>query len=266
VLLSRVKRLDRIYKKLYNKIKITLVGKNMKTVLITGGSRGIGRAMVELFSEKGYLVAFTYKKSESEAKTLAEFTGALPIKADSAVEAEVVSAVKLVESRFGHIDCLINNAGVSSFSLLTDLTLDDWNECLAVNLTGAFLYSKAVIPGMVSRKRGRIINITSMWGIVGSSCEVHYSTAKSGLIGMTKAMAKELGPSGITVNAIAPGVIETDMNKGLSDDDKAALSNETPLMRVGKAREIAEAAYFLAGEGASFVTGDIMNISGGFIM
>lgn len=238
----------------------------MKTVLITGGSRGIGRAMVELFSEKGFFVAFTYKSSEEQAKSLAERTGAICIKADSAVESEIIAAVKAVEEKLGPIDCLINNAGISSFSLLTDLTLDDWNRCLAVNLTGAFLYSKAVIPSMVSRKQGRIINITSMWGIVGSSCEVHYSTAKAGLIGMTKALAKELGPSGITVNAIAPGVIETEMNKCLSDEDKSALCEETPLMRMGKTSEVAEAALFLAGDGASFITGEIMNLSGGFIV
>ena len=238
----------------------------MKTVLITGGSRGIGKAMVELFRKNGYAVAFTYKNSEKEAKNLADATGAICIKADSAVEADVILAVEQVKTAFGHIDCLINNAGVSSFSLFTDLTLEDWNNCLSVNLTGAFLYSKAVIPYMVSRKQGRIINITSMWGIVGSSCEVHYSTAKAGLIGMTKALAKELGPSGITVNAIAPGVIETDMNKCLSDDDKVALCDETPLMRIGGANDVAEAALFLAGDGASFITGEVMNVSGGFIM
>ena len=238
----------------------------MKTVLITGGSRGIGRAMVELFSKNGYCVAFTYKNSENEAKSLAEATGAICIKADSALESEVVSAVKLVEEKLGHIDCLINNAGISSFSMFTDLTLEDWNRCIGVNLTGAFLYSKAVIPSMVSRKWGRIINVTSMWGIVGSSCEVHYSTAKAGLIGMTKALAKELGPSGVTVNAIAPGVIETEMNKCLSEEDKAALCEETPVMRIGKPEEIAEAALSLAGYKAGFITGEVMNISGGFIM
>lgn len=238
----------------------------MKTVLITGGSRGIGRAMVELFSKNGYCVAFTYKNSENEAKSLAEATGAICIKADSALENEVVSAVKLAEEKLGHIDCLINNAGISSFSMFTDLTLEDWNRCIGVNLTGAFLYSKAVIPSMVSRKWGRIINVTSMWGLVGSSCEVHYSTAKAGLIGMTKALAKELGPSGITVNAIAPGVIETEMNKCLSEEDKAALCEETPVMRIGKPEEIAEAALFLAGDKAGFITGEVMNISGGFIM
>lgn len=238
----------------------------MKTVLITGGSRGIGRAMVELFSKNGYKVAFTYKNSENEAKSLAELTGALAICADSAIEADVLVAVDTARDRLGSIDCLINNAGISSFSLFTDITLDEWNRHLAVNLTGAFLYSKAVIPGMVSRKQGRIINITSMWGVVGSSCEVHYSTAKAGLIGMTKALAKELGPSGITVNAIAPGLIDTDMNRGLSDADIAAVAEETPLMRIGYAEEVARAALFLAGEGAGFITGEIMNVSGGYIM
>lgn len=238
----------------------------MKTVLITGGSRGIGRAMVELFSKNGYKVAFTYKNSENEAKSLAELTGALAICADSAIEADVLVAVDTARDRLGRIDCLINNAGISSFSLFTDITLDEWNRHLAVNLTGAFLYSKAVIPGMVSRKQGRIINITSMWGVVGSSCEVHYSTAKAGLIGMTKALAKELGPSGITVNAIAPGLIDTDMNRGLSDADIAAVAEETPLMRIGYAEEVARAALFLAGEGAGFITGEIMNVSGGYIM
>lgn len=238
----------------------------MNTVLITGGSRGIGKAMVELFSSKGYSVAFTYKNSEYEAKSLAERTGALAIRADSADEGEVISAVRAVEEAFGTVDCLINNAGVSSFSLFTDLTLEDWNSHLAVNLTGAFLYSKAVIPGMVAKKSGRIINITSMWGITGSSCEVHYSTAKAGLIGMTKALAKELGPSGICVNAIAPGLIDTDMNKGLSTEDKKAIEDETPLMRIGTAEEVAKAALFLAGDGASFITGEVINVSGGYLI
>lgn len=238
----------------------------MKNVLITGGSRGIGRAMVELFASNGYSVAFTYKNSENEAKSLAEATGAIAIKADSASESDVLYAVNTAICELGSIDCLINNAGVSSFSLFTDITLDMWNEHLAVNLTGAFLYSKAVIPGMVARKEGRIINITSMWGITGSSCEVHYSTAKAGLIGMTKALAKELGPSGITVNAIAPGLIDTDMNRCLSDDDIRAIEDETPLMRIGTSSEVAKAALFLAGEGASFITGEVMNVSGGYLI
>ena len=238
----------------------------MKTVLITGGSRGIGKAMVELFCSSGYAVAFTYKSSEEEAKALQKATGAFAIRADSASETQVMEAVGLARHELGSIDCLINNAGVSSFSLFTDLTLDDWNSHLAVNLTGAFLYSKAVIPCMLEKKQGRIINITSMWGITGSSCEVHYSTAKAGLIGMTKALAKELGPSGITVNAIAPGLIDTDMNKSLTAEDIKAIEDETPLMRIGGADEVARVALFLAGEGSSYITGEVINVSGGYLI
>ena len=238
----------------------------MKTVLITGGSRGIGRAMVESFSKNGYAVAFTYKNSEEEALLLEKATGAVAIRADSASESDVKNAVKLAIEKLGSVECLINNAGISSFSLFTDLSLSDWNNTLAVNLTGAFLYSKEVIPDMLKRHKGRIINISSMWGLVGSSCEVHYSTAKAGLIGMTKALAKELGPSGITVNAIAPGVINTDMNKALSAEDIDNLKDETPLMRIGEGEDVASAALFLAGEGASFITGEVLNVSGGYVI
>ena len=239
----------------------------MKTVLINGGSRGIGAAMVKTFADAGWCVAFTYKSSEERAKELEKATGALAIKADSANEEQVVGAVALAEERLGKIDCLINNAAISSFSVFTDITLDAWNEMLSVNLTGAFLYSRAVIPGMVRRQEGRIINISSMWGITGSSCEVHYSAAKAALIGMTKALAKELGPSGITVNAIAPGVIDTEMNRNsLTDEDLAALIDETPLMRIGKAEEIAASALFLAGEGASFITGEVLSVNGGYVI
>lgn len=238
----------------------------MKTVLITGGSRGIGSELVRAFSKNGYNVAFTYKSSKCEAEKLADETGAIAIMADSRSEAEVISAVDKVIDAYGKIDCLINNAAISSFSLFTDITLDEWNDMLSVNLTGAFLYSKSVVSDMIARKNGRIINITSMWGLVGASCEVHYSAAKAGLIGMTKALAKELGPSGITVNAIAPGVINTDMNSKLTDEDREVLINDTPLMRIGNTGDIAEAALFLAGDGASFITGEVLNISGGYVI
>ena len=238
----------------------------MKTVLISGGSRGIGREIVRLFSKNGYNVAFTYKSSREEAEALSVETGALAIMADCASETDVNAAVDTTLSEFGRIDCLINNAAVSSFSLFTDITLEAWNSMLAVNLTGAFLYSKRVIPDMLKRKSGRIINVSSMWGLVGASCEVHYSAAKAGLIGMTKALAKELGPSGITVNAIAPGVIDTDMNARLSDEDRASLIDDTPLMRIGTTSDVAEAALFLAGDGASFITGEVLNVSGGYII
>lgn len=237
----------------------------MQSVLITGGSRGIGRAMVELFASEGYKVAFTYLSSEKEARALSQKTGALALRADCEREEEILSAVSEAEAALGGIDCLINNAAISGFSLLTDITTEEWNRFLRINLTAPFIYSRAVLPAMIRKGRGRIVNITSMWGLVGASCEVHYSAAKAGLIGFTKALAKEVGPSGITVNAIAPGVIETDMNRSLSEEDLIALKDETPLSRLGRPEEIARAALFLCSEGAGFITGEIMNISGGFI-
>ena len=238
----------------------------MRTVLITGGSRGIGAAMVRLFSKRGYKVAFTYKSSLDAAERLSEETGALAILADNASEKDIEAAVKNVSKKLGNVEILINNAAVSSFSLLTDLSLDDWRAMFSVNIDAAFLYSKLTLPLMIRSGFGRIINVSSMWGLVGSSCEVCYSSTKAALIGFTKALAKEVGPSKITVNAIAPGVIDTDMNAALSDEDKAELCDSTPLMRMGKAEEIAEAAYFLASDSAAFITGDVLNVSGGFVV
>lgn len=238
----------------------------LKTALVTGGSRGIGRAVVEELCKKGYRVAFTYKNSEKEAKSLAEATGAISIKADSAIEAEVVGAVKQAYSQLGKIDCLVNNAGVSSFSLFTDITLEEWNRIFSVNVTGAFLYSREVSRYMISEKSGRIINISSIWGLVGSSCEVHYSASKAALIGMTKALAKELGLSGITVNAVAPGLIDTEMNSSLSEDTVRELIDETPLMRIGLPSDVARTVLYLASDAADFVTGQVLNVSGGFVI
>ena len=169
------------------------------------------------------------------------------------------------EDKLGRIDVLINNAAISSFSLFSDLTLSDWREAFSVNVDGAFVYTKAVLPSMIHEKSGRIINISSMWGEVGSSCEVHYSATKAALIGMTKALAKEVGPSGITVNCIAPGVIATEMNSSFSAEDIKALEDETPLMRIGLPSEVASVALFLAGDGASFITGAVLDVNGGFI-
>lgn len=238
----------------------------MKTVLITGGTGGIGRALVRAFSESGYAVAFTYKSNTAVAEELSRDFRALAIRADGCIEGEVDAAVRAVLKEYGRLDCLVNNAAVSAFSLFTDITLDEWNRMLATNLTSAFLYSRAAIPDMLSRKTGRIINISSMWGLVGASCEVHYSAAKAGLIGMTKALAKELAPSGITVNAVAPGVIDTPMNSHLDGEALAALCEETPLGRLGRADEVAAAVLYLASDAAAFVTGEVLNISGGFVV
>ena len=238
----------------------------MKNVLITGGSRGIGKAMVELFSARGYRVAFTYKNSGQAATELSTKTGAMAIAADSASEAEIKAAVSAAANALGGIDILVNNAGITAFGMIQDISYEEWQKCLSVNLTAPFIYSREVLPLMMKNHKGRIINISSMWGLVGASCEVAYSTAKAGLIGMTKAMAKELSPSGITVNAIAPGVIETDMNAHLGEEDMRALAEETPVGRIGKAEEVAEAALYLASEAAGFITGEVLNISGGFVI
>lgn len=238
----------------------------MKVALITGGTGGIGRALVTEFVNAGYSVAFTYKSNITSAEEMRSSLGAYPIKADGRKPDEVMAAVALTVSEFGRIDCLINNAGISRFGLLTDLSLDEWEDMMSTNLTSAFLFAREAIPNMLSRKCGRIINVSSMWGLVGSSCEVVYSTAKAGLIGFTKALAKELGPSGITVNAIAPGVIDTPMNSMLGEEALAALAEETPVGRIGRAEEVAKAALFLASDAASFITGEVMNITGGFVV
>ena len=238
----------------------------MKNVFITGGSRGIGSEMVRTFSEAGYGVAFTYKRSDREAEALANETGAIAIKADSSSEEDIKRAVAEAKDSLGHVDVLINNAAISSFRLFTDITTDEWDEMFSVSVRGAFLYSRELLPDMISRKKGRIINVSSMWGVTGSSCEVHYSAAKAAIIGMTKALAKEVGPSGITVNCIAPGVIETDMNASLSPENISALREETPMGRIGSPREVAELALYLASDSASFITGDVININGGMVI
>lgn len=238
----------------------------MKVALITGGTGGIGQALVRGFASAGYAVAFTYKSNTEAADSLAKECHALAIRADGRAESDVIAAVDRTLCEYGRIDCLVNNAGVAGFSLFTDLTLDAWRDMIDTNLTSAFLYSRAVIGDMLSRKCGRIINISSIWGLVGSSCEVAYSTAKAGMLGMTKALAKELGPSGITVNAIAPGVIDTPMNSSLGEDILAALAEDTPVGRLGRADEVAALAVYLASDAAAFITGETVNISGGFVI
>ena len=238
----------------------------MSVVFINGGSRGIGRAMVELFSANGHKVVFSYNNSEQAALELAERTGARAIRADSSSEKDVERVCNILENEFYGVDILINNAAVSTFSIFTDLTLEAWRRTFAVNVDGAFMYCNKLVHSMINQKYGRIINISSMWGQVGSSCEVHYSASKAALIGMTKALAKELGPSGITVNCIAPGVINTDMNSALSETDLAELCIETPLMKIGEPNDVAETALFLASDKAGFITGAVINVNGGFVV
>lgn len=237
-----------------------------KTVFITGGSRGIGAECVKIFSENGYKVAFSYLKSDKEASSLAEKYGAIPFKADVSVSGEISTAIEEATRQLGKIDVLINNAGISGSTLFTDITDEAWDRMIGTNLSGAFYATRAVLPQMISRKSGVILNVSSMWGQVGASCEVHYSAAKAGLIGMTKALAKEVGPSGIRVNCVSPGVIDTDMNANLTKEDLDALKDETPLERIGNATDIAEALLFLASDKASFITGQDVGINGGLII
>jgi 3-oxoacyl-[acyl-carrier protein] reductase len=237
-----------------------------KVVFITGGSRGIGACAVKAFAEAGYKVAFTYLKSENEALCLSKSTGALAIKADASSSKEMSDAIKRACEELGHIDILINNVGISEFSLFTDISDDMWHRMIDTNLSSAFYASRAVLPQMINRKDGCIINVSSMWGQVGASCEVHYSASKAGLIGLTKALAKEVAPSGIRVNCVAPGAIDTEMNACLSDEAIEEIKNETPLGRLGTPEEIANILLFLADERSSFITGQIIGANGGMII
>ena len=233
-------------------------------VLITGGSRGIGAACVRAFAKKGCRVAFVYHKAHEAAKAVALETGAKAICADLRDPTEATRAVSEAEAFLGGIDVLCNNAGISQIKLFTELSDDDWNNMLAANLNGAFYVTRAAVNGMIANHAGRIINIGSMWGKVGASCEVHYSAAKAGLRGMTMALAKELGPSGITVNCVEPGVIATEMNAALDEKTKAELADATPLCRLGTPEEVAAAVVFLASPEAGFITGQCIGVDGGF--
>lgn len=239
-----------------------------RIAVITGGSRGIGAAAVRAFANAGYRVAFCWHRSEQEAKALeAEFPGrVLAQKANVADRAQVQAMFARVRAEFGEPDTLICNAGIAQQKLFTDITEQEWHTMLDTHLTGAFHCCQAALPAMISRKFGRIIMVSSMWGQTGGSCEVHYSAAKAGLIGLTKALAKEEGLSGITVNCVAPGVIETDMMAGFSAEDKAELAEETPVGRLGTAEEVADLLLYLAGENTGYITGQVIGQNGGLVI
>ncbi|TQY40276.1 elongation factor P 5-aminopentanone reductase, partial [Clostridioides difficile] len=230
-----------------------------KTVLITGGARGIGKAMSKAFAKEGYNVLVNFNKSENEAKELytilneKNFSVKL-FKADISNREDVEDMVDYCIKEFGGLDVLVNNAGVSQDKLFTDITDEDWDNMMNINLKGSFYCSQVALKYMISEKKGNIINISSIWGISGASCEVHYSITKAGIIGMTKALAKEVGPSNIRVNSIAPGVINTDMLSGYNEEDIDALVEETPLMRLGTPEDIANCAIFLASDKSNFIT------------
>ena len=238
-----------------------------RTVLISGGDRGIGAAAARAFYAAGYRVAvFYHTNAEAAAALQKELPGVLAVQCDVASRASCELAFRAAEQALGRVDVLVSNAGIAQQKLFTDITPEEWQHMLDVNLSGAFHLCQLALPGMIRRKAGRILTVSSMWGQTGGSCEVHYSAAKAGLIGLTKALAKEEGPSGITVNCVAPGVIDTDMMAAFTAEDKAALAEETPVGRLGSADEVAQLLVFLAGESAGYITGQVLCVDGGMGM
>lgn len=245
----------------------------MQTVLVTGGSGGIGSAICRAFAKKGYQVLIQYCKSEAKAAALAdELMNKYRIKAQ--IICADVSDIHSVRTIFDNISCfcdsvdvLVNNAGIAQQKLFTDITPEEWRQMIGVHLDGTFYCSREVLKRyMLPAHKGVILNISSMWGQVGASCEVHYSAAKAGVIGLTKALAKEVGLSGVRVNCIAPGVVMTDMMNGFDGQALRELQEETPLNRLGTPEDIAEAAVFLCSDKASFITGQVLGVNGGFVI
>ncbi len=238
---------------------------NNKVAFITGGAKGIGEAIVKRLFADGYKVAFTYNNSEEKAQELVAQLGesCKAYKLDITDSNAVNSVVADIEQNFGEIAVLVNNAGIAQQALFTDITDDMWHKMLETNLSGAFYCSRAVLKYMINRKSGKIINISSVWGETGGSCEVHYSASKAGLIGMTKALAKEVGLSGITVNSVSPGVILTDMTSHFDEDTINTLKEETPLNKIGKPDDVAGTVSFLASSNADFITGQNISVNGG---
>ena len=238
----------------------------MPVVLVTGGSRGIGEAICRKFAEEGYAVAVNYQNSDEKAKALAEEIGGKAYKADVSDYEEVSAMFDKVEREMGKVDVLINNAAISIVGVFQDLSDDEWERIFGINVKGVFNCSKRALSGMLNKQKGSIVNISSIWGVTGGSCECHYSATKAAVIGYTKSMAKELGPSGIRVNCVAPGACDTDMNSHLTEEDWQEILDETPLCKTGEPSEIAEAVYFLASEKASYITGAVLNANGGFVI
>ena len=239
----------------------------MKTIIITGGSRGIGKCMVENFAKQGYNVILNYNKSEKMAKqikeNLREEGHEIEIfKADVSKKEEVQEMIEFTIEKFKKIDVLINNAGIARIQLFTDATEEDWDEIMNTNLKSAFFTTQAVLPYMIHEKSGCIINVSSIWGLIGASCEAIYSASKAGLDGLTKALAKELGPSNIRVNGIAPGIINTDMNSNLDENIKNEIEKEIPLGRIGEPIDIYRCAKWLVED--EYMTGQIISPNGGW--
>ncbi len=237
----------------------------VKTVLITGGSRGIGAAAVRAFLREGWQVAFTYRASEEKAKELKREgkDRCFPIRCDFACQEEVEGLPARVFDLVGVPDVLINNAGIASYGLFQDLSSEAFDRLFQINFKSTYFITAGLAPGMIRRGSGKIINLSSIWGEAGGSCEVAYSAAKAAVNGFTRALAKELAPSGITVNAVAPGVVDTDMMAHFSDEDRRLIRDEIPCGRFASPEEVAEFLLFLAGDDASYLTGQIIGINGG---
>lgn len=237
----------------------------MKTVVITGSSRGIGAATAKLFAENGFNVCVNYFHSEKAAKELtASLPSAVAVKADISKKADAFALIEAATETFGHVDVLVNNAGIAlPPQLVTDVSDADYDRVFDINMKGVHNTVNAVLPQMVNRKSGNIVNISSLWGVVGGSCETVYTASKAAVIGYTKALAKELGPSGIRVNCVAPGFIRTEMNARFSEEEIASFAEETPLCRVGDPQDVAKAVFFLATDMSDFITGQTLCVDGG---
>ena len=242
-------------------------GAGKRVALVTGASRGIGAAVARALAAKGYCVAVHYNRSGAQALALAaELPEAIAVQADMADAQAVQRMVERVAAHYGRIDVLVNNAGIALWKLAMDTTVEEWDRIFDVNVRGAFAATRAALPYMVEQQGGSIINVSSMWGQVGASCEVAYSASKAALIGFTRALAKEMGGAGIRVNCICPGVIATDMIASFDEDAIADLEAETPLGRIGVPEDIAQTAVFLAGQESAFITGQVIGVNGGFVI
>nr|WP_300127425.1 SDR family oxidoreductase [uncultured Butyricicoccus sp.] len=237
-----------------------------QTVWITGGARGIGAATVRTFAQAGWRVAFSYRQSTQQAQVLAEQTGALALQADMTDRAAVQGCMEQIHDALGPVGAVVCNAGVAQQKMFCDLTDEDWDFVMDGNLRSVFYTIQAALPDLIHDKDGAIVTVSSVWGIAGASCESHYATSKAGLIGLTKSLAHELGLSGIRVNCVAPGVIDTDMNAIHDADTLHALAQETDLGRLGSADEVARTIRYLCSSDASFVTGQVLGVTGGFVV